>query len=216
MSLELWCPLGIEARAARRAVSVSTVVARTGMGPRRAAAFARRRSVAGGDCDHTCAVVLGLSGAVTDALAPGDVVVADVVRGPGPERSVGASPTAAEAILAGLRRVGIAAVRGPVGSVARPATGPQRRRLGDDGSQAVDMESWWLLAAEPRPLAVVRVVCDTPAAELFSLSLPWRVRRALAVLARTVEPLEVWASAPGPDSHRGPALSAPATPGGSR
>ena len=213
MKLQLWCPLGIEARAARRSAG-SAAVLRTGMGPGRAAAFARRRSAAGGDAD-TCAVVLGLGGATDDALAPGDVIVADVVRGPGPERSAGGS-AAADAILAELCGAGIAAVRGPVRSTTWPATGAQRRRIAADGSRAADMESWWLLAAEPRPLAVVRVVCDTPAAELLSLSLPWRVRRALAVLARTVEPLEVWASRLGPYSDQGPAMPVRLTPGGNR
>lgn len=212
MKLQLWCPLGIEARAARRSAH-SAAVLRTGMGPGRAATFARRRSAAGGDAD-TCAVVLGLGGATDDTLAPGDVIVADVVRGPGPERSAGSA--AADAILAGLCGAGVAAVRAPVRSVTRPATGAQRCRIATDGSQAVDMESWWLLAAEPRPLAVVRVICDSPGAELLSFSLPWRVRRALAVLARTVEPLEVWASRLRPYSDRGPATPVPLNPGGNR
>ncbi len=199
MSLEFWCPLRLEASAARRAVR-SAGVARTGAGPRRAAAFAERRPAAG-ERAHVDAVVLGLAGALGDALAPGDVIVADTVRGPGHDRPIWGP--ASETIVSRLRAAGIGAVRGPVRSVARPVRGAGRHSLATDGTLAVDMESWWLLAAEPRPLAVVRVICDTPEAELVSLSLPWRVRRSLAVLSRIAATLEAREALPGPDSHRG-------------
>ncbi len=198
MSLEFWCPLRLEASAARRAVR-SAAVARTGAGPRRAEAFADRRTAA--DQPHAGAVVLGLGGGVSDALAPGDVIVAEVVRGPGGDRPVrGPAP---EAIVSCLRTAGIETVRGPVRSVARPVRGARRRSLAADGTLAADMESWWLLAAEPGPLAVVRVICDTSEAELVSLSLPWRVRRSLAVLSRIAATLEAWEALPGQDSRRG-------------
>ncbi|MCY3785508.1 MAG: hypothetical protein OXG47_02115 [bacterium] len=203
MSLEFWCPLRLEASAARRAVRAAGV-ARTGGGPRRAAAFSGRRAAA--DQAHTCAVVLGLGGAVSDALAPGDAVVADVVRGPVDDRPVGGP--AAEAILSWLRAAGVEAVRGPVRSVARPVYGSRRHSLAAEGTLAVDMESWWLLAAEPRPLAVVRVVCDAPGAELVSLSLPWRVRRSLAVLSRIAATLEDREALLGQYSHIGPEYAA--------
>ena len=199
MSLEFWCPLRLEASAARRAAR-SAVVARTGAGPRRARTFAGGRSAAGAPA-RPGAVVLGLAGAVGDALTPGDVIVADIVRGPGPDRPIWGP--ASEAIVARLQTAGIGAVRGPVRSVARPVRGAGRHSLATGGTLAVDMESWWLLAAEPRPLAVVRVICDTPRAELVSLSLPWRVRRSLAVLSRIAATLEAREAFPGQDSHRG-------------
>ena len=198
MSLEFWCPLRLEASAARRAVRVARV-ARTGAGPRRAQAFADRRAAA--DQAHAGAVVLGLGGAVTGALAPGDVITAEVVRGPGEDRPIrGAAP---EEIASCLQAAGIETVRGPVRSVARPVRGARRHSLAADGTLAVDMESWWLLAAEPRPLAVVRVICDTPGSELVSLSLPWRVRRSLAVLSRIAATLEAREALLGQDSRRG-------------
>ena len=202
MSLEFWCPLRLEAAAARRGLCSGAVV-RTGMGPQRAATFASGPAAgraAGG------AVVLGLAGGLSDDLRPGDVVVADVVRGPGEDRSTALGAT--EAVVSRLLEAGIDVVRGPVRSVERPARGPERRMLAADGAVAADMESWWLLGAEPPPRAVVRVVCDTAAAELVSLSLPWRVRRGLAVLSRITATLDSRGAPPGPDSRRAPATTA--------
>ena len=195
MSLEFWCPLRLEASAARRGVATAGVV-RTGMGPRRAAAFAGRRAGSGGPG----AIVLGLAGAVTDSLEPGDVIVADTVHGPGPDRCAWGPES--EIVRVGLREAGINAVRGPIRSVVRPVRGAGRRRLARDGSLVADMESWWLLGAELAPLAVVRVVCDTPSAELVSLWLPWRVRRALAVISRIAASLDSREAPIGPDIRR--------------
>ena len=195
MSLELWCPLRLEAWAARRGAGTAGVV-RTGMGPRRSAAFAGRPAGAG----RPGAIVLGLAGAVTDSLEPGDVIVADTVHGPGPDRS--AWGPMSEIVRVGLREAGISAVRGPIRSVARPVRGAGRRRLARDGSLVADMESWWLLGADPAPLAVVRVVSDTPSAELVSLWLPWRVRRALAVISRVAATLHSREAPIGPNIRR--------------
>ena len=195
MSLEFWCPLRLEARAARRGAGTTGVV-RTGMGPRRSAAFAGRRAGA----DRRGVIVLGLAGALTDSLEPGDVIVADTVHGPGPDRSAWGPES--EIVRIGLREAGIDAVRGPIRSVLRPVSGARRRRLARDGSLAVDMESWWLLAADPPPLAVVRVVSDTPSAELASLWLPWRVRRALAVISRIAATLDSRETPIGSDTGR--------------
>ena len=184
MSVEFWCPLRLEARAARRGAPGASVM-RTGMGPRRAGEFAAGRQ---GGADRPGAIVLGLAGAVTDSLEPGDVVVADTVHGPGSDRSAWGS--AAETVRVELREAGIDAVRGPIRSTDRVVRGVDRRRLARDGTLVADMESWWLLGADPAPLAVVRVVSDTPSAELVSLWLPWRVRRALAVISRIAATLD--------------------------
>lgn len=212
MSLEFWCPLRLEAAAARRGATGAGVV-RTGMGPRRAESFAAGRRPPG---PRTGAIVLGLAGAVTDSLEPGDVIVADLVHGPGPDRSAWGPQS--ESVRLGLREAGIAAVRGPVRSVSRPVRGAERRRLAGDGSLVADMESWWLLAADPVPLAVVRVVCDTPAAELVSLSLPWRARRALAVISRialTLESREIPSEPDTSEPDRREGLASAALGGGS-
>lgn len=203
MSLEFWCPLHLEAAAARRGARSAGVV-RTGMGPRRAGAFAAGRR---NGAERPGAIILGLAGAVTDSLEPGDVIVADTVHGPGSDRS--AWGQAAENVRLGLREAGIDALRGPVRSVPRVVRGAERRRLAGDGTLAADMESWWLLAADPAPLAVVRVVCDTPAAELVSLSLPWRARRALAVISRIAATLHSRETPIAPDRWRGLDRAAP-------
>ncbi len=184
MSLEFWCPLRLEAAAARRGASGATVL-RTGCGPRRAAAFADRQLSEG---DRPGAVVLGLAGAVESSLVPGDVIVADTVRGPGSDRS--AWGPEAETIRVALGQAGIGARRGGVTSVARAVRGPGRSRLAADGSLIADMESWWLLAADPPPLAVVRVVCDTPTAELVSFSLPRRACRAITIISQIAATLQ--------------------------
>jgi 4-hydroxy-3-methylbut-2-enyl diphosphate reductase len=179
------------------------------MGPRRAAAFAEQRGAAGNR--RRDAVVLGLAGALVDDLAPGAVVVADSVAGPGADRMAG-GPVADAAAIA-LREAGIDVVRGPVRSVASAVRGAERRRLGAAGTLAADMESWWLLGAEEPPRALIRVICDTPTAELVSLSLPLRVRRGLAVLSRVAATLHSRGIASGP--HSGQALER-TVPGGTR
>jgi len=203
VSIEFWCPLRLESVAARRGARTAGVV-RTGMGPRRSAAFA-----AGGHrvARHRGAVVLGLGGALGGGPMPGDVVVADEVRGPGAPRPVRVREAAAIESL--IRDAGPEVLRGPVVSVARPARGETRRTLSGTGALVADMESWWLLAADPAPLAVVRVVSDTPSAELASLSLPWRVRRALAVISRIAAALDSWETPVGPDIRRGLETTAP-------
>ena len=198
MSLEFWCPLRLEAAAARRGVRRGAVE-RSGMGSRRAAAFASGRSAAGHPPRE--AVVLGLAGALSDAVVAGEVIVADTVRGPGADRS--AAGRGSEAAVERLQEAGIDVVRGPVRSVERLVRGAERRRLAADGTLAVDMESWWLLGATPPPLAVIRVICDTPAAELFSLSLPLRARRAMAVLSRIAAVLDSQGVQPGREIRRG-------------
>lgn len=208
MSLEFWCPLRLEAAAARRGARPGAAV-RTGMGPRRAASFAAGRGAAGRAGRD--AVVLGLAGALGDDLAPGAVVVADSVAGPGADRTAGGPVADAAAVR--LREAGIDVVRGRVRSVARAVRGAERRRLGADGALAADMESWWLLGAEAPPRAVIRVICDTPTAELVSLWLPLRVRRGLAVLSRVAAALDSPDMQPGTDSGR--ALER-TVPGGTR
>ena len=201
MRLEYWCPLRLEAAAARRGARGATVV-RTGMGPERARRFATGRNAAtpavGGQAlparvppRRAAAVVLGLAGATCDSSAPGDVIVAEAVHGPGRPRLPDGE--VAEAVESHLTEAGLAVRRGGLCSVERPARGPERDSLRGAGALAADMESWWLMEADPAPLAVVRVICDTPTAELVRFSLPWRVRRALLVISRiaaTLDPRE--------------------------
>ncbi len=160
--------LRIEALALGRPVVVA------GMGPRRAAragaALARRLA------PGSRVVVCGVCGALDPALSSGTVVVADTVGRPG------AAPTPLPEVpgLAGaLRSAGLVVVQCPIVSVGRVARGEQRRRLAATAA-AVDMESAALVEAlDGHPVAVVRVVADTPVSGLVSGGV-----RALRVLHR--------------------------------
>ena len=180
--LLLLTPLRIEALAARRA---GATVMRTGMGPDRASvaaqAAARRpaRAVA----------VLGFCGALDDDLQPGDLVVADELRGAG-------GPIAcdgAEAVARALKSAGLEARRGPLVSVRKMARGTRRAELVADGSIAVDMESAWLApAAAGRPFAALRAVVDTPSHELLRPRTVVSGITAYLALGRAAGALEAW------------------------
>jgi 4-hydroxy-3-methylbut-2-en-1-yl diphosphate reductase len=149
-------PLPIERWVLRRS---SGRVIRTGMGRRSAeleAARLREEGVPG-------LAIAGFCGAVDPSLRPGDLVVASRVFADGIDRTV----PSASLLAADLRRRGLHAVTGPVGSVERIARGEGRAALAERGAIAVDMESAWLAeAAGGRPVAVVRAVVDTPDHEL--------------------------------------------------
>ncbi|HEX4107325.1 MAG TPA: hypothetical protein VHX88_04280 [Solirubrobacteraceae bacterium] len=158
-------------------------VARSGMGPERAARAASRL---GGDGPLA---VLGLCGGLTGEVAPGTLLVASEVRGPD-----GVVPcTAPEALGAAL-----GARVGPLVSSERIVRGgAARAALAADGALAVDMESYWLAgAAAGRPLAVVRGVVDVPGRELLRpLATASAALRALRALRAAVPALERWAHA---------------------
>ena len=83
---------------------------------------------------------------------------------------------------------------GAVVSVRSPAVGAARESLGRTGALAVDMESVWLApGAAGRPLAVVRVVLDSPGRELAN---PWQtlsgLRRAGSSLRLVAAALGEW------------------------
>ena len=152
-------PLRIEARAARRGAPNATVM-RTGAGPDRAAAAA----LVAGRHPARAVAVLGFCGALDPELAPGELVVADELRGANGSFAC----DGAEALASALERAGLAARRGPLVSVRRIARGKRRAELAEDGSIAVDMESAWLApAAAGRPFAALRAVVDTPSRELL-------------------------------------------------
>lgn len=190
-SLLVAAALRPEALAVRAGLPDGVPVVRTGMGLRRAArAGAHLRSAPGG-----ALAVVGVCGALADGLEPGDVLVADEVRGPDV-----ALPCPSAPLLAGaLRRAGLRARTGPLLSVPRLVTGADRRRLAEGGAAAVDMESAALVAAGGgRPLAVVRVVVDT---DRHPLVAPATARNGLAglrTLRRLGPVLTGWAAAVGP------------------
>jgi 4-hydroxy-3-methylbut-2-enyl diphosphate reductase len=183
--LLLLTPLRIEALAARRGAPRAEVV-RTGMGARRS----RIAAIHATDRPARAVAVLGFCGALSDDLQPGDVVVADELRGNGaPFHCRGLQPLVNELELAGVK-----ARVGPIVSVPRMARGAERAQLGSDGSVAVDMESAWLVAAAAgRPFAALRAVVDTPSRELVRFSTVPGGIKAYRALGRAAGALDNWA-----------------------
>jgi 4-hydroxy-3-methylbut-2-enyl diphosphate reductase len=177
-------PLRIECRAARRGAPHARVM-RTGMGARRA----REAAVVARSRPARAVAVLGFCGALDPELEPGDVVVADELRGAGEPIRCERAPALADA----LERAGVRARRGPLVSVEGIARGRERARLRESGAIAVDTESAWLAAAAAgRPLAALRAVVDTPDRELFRLSTVPAGLKAYRALARAAGALESW------------------------
>ena len=172
--------LRIEARAVRRGLTRTPVVV-VGYRARRAARL-----------PDACAalVTVGFGGALDERLRPGDVLVADEIRGPGGT----AVPCAAPHLLAGeLIRDGLSVQVGPLITTDRVVRGAERAALAARGARVADMESA-LVAARGGglPAAAVRVVVDGPRHPLWS---PGTIGRGLAarrVLARTGPALERW------------------------
>ncbi|HUB76937.1 MAG TPA: hydroxysqualene dehydroxylase HpnE, partial [Solirubrobacteraceae bacterium] len=171
-ALTVLTPMALEARAVRHGAP-GLDLRSTGVGPRRAAAYAR----ANDHSDAAAVVIAGFCGAVDPALAPGDIVLASELRAGGGSDS--AITCADPTILASvLRRGGLRVTVAPVASERRLVTGERRRRLAETGAAAVDLESAWLApVAGGRPLYALRVVLDTPDREL---------RRPIASAAGTV------------------------------
>lgn len=179
-------PLRLEAMALRRGLPADVVV-RTGMGParsRRAAKALRARNPG-------AVAVAGVCGALTDDLAPGDVVVASEVRS---ADGVVACPSAP--LLAGaLRALGLTVHVGPIVSTDHVVHNPERAELAETGALAVDMESAMLAGATDGPFAVVRVVVDTPSQPLLRPATMHTGPVALGVLARVGPALRAWGAA---------------------
>lgn len=172
--------MAMEARAVRRGVrylSDPVQVLCTGMGPKRS------RRV--GLFDKPV-VVVGIAGAVTDEIAPGEVVVATDVSAHD-VAPIGLAQVVK--VAQDIRNAGFTVHTGSVACVSRLAVGARRQELADMGAVAVDMESAWLLERQRRPAAVVRVVTDTPSHELRSLSAPAAVFRALRTIRRIMPAL---------------------------
>lgn len=190
-------PLALEARALRGArgwpAGQPCLVRRTGCGLRRSARSAAE--LAGGDFDVMA--IAGLGGGLTPALRSGDVVVGSEVRGTGTAGPGTAVRTLAYRRLAHeLRRQGLTVHTGPIVTTGHVVHGTERAALARTGALAVDMESAALVAAAGcRPVAVVRVVLDTPREPLLGVATARRVVAALRRLRSTGEPLTRWADA---------------------
>ncbi|TDC69757.1 1-hydroxy-2-methyl-2-butenyl 4-diphosphate reductase [Actinomadura sp. GC306] len=174
--------LGLEARAVRRGLTRTPVVV---VGYR-----ARRADRLPDDC--AALVTVGFGGALDARLRPGDVLVADEIRGTAP----GAAPVPCSAprlLAEELIRDGLSVQVGPLVTTGRIVRGRERAALAAGGARVADMESAPVAArAGARPVAAVRVVVDGPGHPLLH---PGTIGRGLAarrVLSRTGPALERW------------------------
>jgi 4-hydroxy-3-methylbut-2-enyl diphosphate reductase len=146
--------------------------------------------------DGAAAVAIaGFCGGVADDLSPGDVVVATEVMGAGGERL--ALPSGA-LLAAALRQRGLRVHLGPLLTVDHLVRSAERRALRETGALAVDMESGPLaraVAAFGAPVAVARVVVDTPSSELMSARTVSGGLTARSALVPVGAALVEWASA---------------------
>ena len=139
-------------------------------------------------------LVAGVAGGLAPQVRPGDVVVADEVRGAGRRVAVPSAP-----LLAGaLRRLGLTVHVGPVVSSDRIVDGARRAEWAAGGALVVDLESATLAAAASGPVAVVRTVVDTARHPLRTPGTLWRGIRALRALRAAAPALRRWAAATGP------------------
>ncbi len=190
MSATVVCtPLRVEYLALRCVVR-SVRVTRTGMGPERSAASARR--LAHGS---PAVLVAGLAGSLRDDVRPGDVVVATEVRDPAGQRR---PCTPGDALAVALRRTGLTVHTGPIVSSRTLTYGGARAALGRSGALAVDMESLQLAAAAGGGFAVVRVIVDAPGAPLLRPGTLVRGLRALRTLRAAGPAIDGWGSASDP------------------
>ncbi|XRQ02795.1 hypothetical protein ACN3XK_40105 [Actinomadura welshii] len=174
--------LGMEARAVRRGLARTPVVV---VGYR-----ARRADRLPADC--AALVTVGFGGALDARLRPGDVLVADEIRGTAPgARPV---PCSAPRLLAEeLIRDGLSVQVGPLVTTGRIVRGRERAAWAAQGARAADMESAHVAArAGARPVAAVRVVVDGPGHRLLHPGMISRGLAARRVLARTGPALERW------------------------
>ena len=133
---------------------------RCGMG----AAGARSAALRAARIPADAVAVVGFCGAVVGGLRAGDVVVASEVRGPEGVTACESVPVVTALAALGITRVQV----GPVVSADHLVRGAERTVLAREGAVAVDMESAWLArAAAGKPFAVLRVVLDTPAREIY-------------------------------------------------
>ncbi|MGP4025070.1 phosphorylase family protein [Actinomadura sp. 3N407] len=174
--------LRVEARAVRRGLTRTPVVV---VGYR--ARYADR-------LPDSCAalVTMGFGGALDERLRPGDVLVADEIRGTGP--GTDPVPCSAPRLLAEeLIRDGLSVQVGPLVTTRRVVRGRERAIWAAQGARVADMESAVVAArAGSRPVAAVRVVVDGPGHPLWHPGLIGRGLAARRVLARTGPALERW------------------------
>jgi 4-hydroxy-3-methylbut-2-enyl diphosphate reductase len=144
-------------------------------------------------------LVTGTCGGLTDELAPGDLVVASEVRGPGAVVQCADPGPLAEA----LRKTGRSVHIGPIHTAAHLVDGAERASLAATGALAADTESVVLaVLAGSRPVFVVRAVSDTPRHPLRSVRIVRNGLSALRALRAAAPVLADWSVAPSTDGPR--------------
>lgn len=152
-------------RAALRGHVAGAMLARTGMGPDRAARWRPGPELAGLDG----AVIAGLAGGLTPTVRAGDVVVATELR----DDAGGLVLPVAELLAERLAASGLVVHLGPVVTTAHLVHDADARdRLAAGGAIAVDMESAVIARAFGGriPVGVVRIIVDTPNSPLLRLA----------------------------------------------
>lgn len=148
-------------------------------------------------------LVAGVGGGLDPRCRPGDLVVANEVRGPHATVPCPSAPL----LAAALRRAGLTVHLGPIVASERVVHGARRRELAATGALAVDMESAGLAAtAAGHPFAVVRAVVDTAEDPLLRPATVTRGVRALRALRAGAPAFADWTGALG---HREVILAGP-------
>ncbi|TDW21847.1 4-hydroxy-3-methylbut-2-enyl diphosphate reductase [Kribbella kalugense] len=149
-------------------------------------------------------LIAGLAGALTDDIAPGDLVVASEIRYSGRtvprDEGGGQAGRVVESFAAGLvagelRRLGLTVHVGPIVTTDHVVeSAAERAALAATGAIAVDTESA-LLAGDDGQTIVVRAIVDNPTQPLKRLGMPARGLKALAQLRRAAPAINAWSAA---------------------
>jgi 4-hydroxy-3-methylbut-2-enyl diphosphate reductase len=205
-------PLRFEARAVRRGLrdsaraagrgrraarAAAPAVLRTGYGPARAADRAARIEAG----SFRMMAITGTAAGLVPDLNPGDLIVATevvTVRDGRPDPATAVPVPSAPLLLGELRRAGLTARAGRIGTVDHLVRGEEREALAREGLIAADMESAALAAAaQGHPLAVLRAISDTPGRPLVHPGLVSGGLSALRSLRAAGPVLDRWAAACG-------------------
>lgn len=106
-------------------------------------------------------IVCGLAGALVPSLAPGAVVIPEVIGLVDGSR-VACDPELVARLIAGAHALGYSVETGPLLTASAIVTGNERATWAERGYLAADMETGLLVHANCR-FATVRVILDTPA-----------------------------------------------------
>ena len=163
----------------------------TGIGPKRSLAFVAQTDMA----SMAPLLVVGYGGSAAADLKPGDVFVATQISASDSKEPI-ALPFGKK-VLQYLSRVeGLPSVSsGAVFCSPKLVFGNARREeVYNQGSEVIEMESWWLLKESARlnQTAVVRVISDSRGSHLGILALPKNIRRANKSLNRLGKAFSVW------------------------